>query len=264
MTTVNRLILACIALLAAACSNTENTMDQKTDSAKAIVSGTVTYRERMLLTPAAELDIALLDVSKADALATTIASKTLTNIGQIPVKFTLEYDPALIQEGMSYNVRAEIRDRGRRMFTTDTAYPVLTRGHGKQVNMVLISMQSNPIRKPDASLTETYWKLIAIGENPYTPAKNQREAHLKLRRLNNAVEGSGGCNSFAGTYTLEDEKLSLGPLAMTAMACIEGMDTERDFALALAELNRYEIEGDTLRAFKDDELILRFEAIYLP
>jgi heat shock protein HslJ len=165
---------------------------------------------------------------------------------------------------MSYNVRAEIRDRGRRMFTTDTAYPVLTRGNGDSVDMVLISMSSNPIRKPDASLTETYWKLIAIREAPYTPSENQREAHLKLRGFNNAVEGSGGCNSFAGTYTLEDEKLTLGPLAMTAMACIDGMDTEREFAQALSELNRYEIEGDTLRAHKDEELILRFEAIYLP
>lgn len=227
------------------------------------LTGSVSYRERMALTPDAELSVKLLDVSKMDVAATEIAAIQLTDIGQVPINFELDYDPALIDERMSYSIRAEISDRGRRMFTTDTSYRVITRGHGTHVDMTLIAMQSNPIAKPDASLTETYWKLISIKGEPYKPGEGQREVHLRLRNNNNEAAGFSGCNNFAGTYTLDGDKLSLGPLAMTMMACIDTMELERNFGLALSEMNRYEIEGDTLRGYAGDEVILRFEAVYL-
>ena len=254
-------VLTFIGMTVTACSLT-NTSVTDNNAAEGIVSGTITYRERMALTPDAEVEIKLLDVSLADIAATEIASITITDPGQVPVDFLLSYDPEKIQPQHTYSIRAEISDRGRRMFTTDTSYPVLTRDNGNHVDMVLIAMQSNPVKRPNASLTETYWRVISIYEAPYTPSENQREAHLKLRANNNAVQGFSGCNNFAGTYSTEGDAISLGPLAMTAMACIEGMDTEQQFGQALNEMDHYEIQGDTMLGLKGDIVILQFEAIY--
>ena len=55
-------------------------------------------------------------------------------------RYELAYDPALIDERMSYNVRAEIRRKGALLFTTDTAHPVLTRGAGTTVNITMIKI----------------------------------------------------------------------------------------------------------------------------
>jgi putative lipoprotein len=261
-----RLLIALSATISLAASNAgcslHNSSEPEQTELTGAVHGTVTYRERMALTPDAEVEIKLLDVSLADVAATEIASITVSNPGQVPVEFSLPYDPNKIIDRHTYAVRADIRDRGRRMFTTDTSYPVLTRGNSNAVDLVLIAMNSNPISKPNASLTETYWRVISIYEVPYKPSENQREAHLKLRVANNAVEGSSGCNNFGGTYTLTDGKMILGPLAMTMMACIDLMEVEQNYMQALGEMGRYEIAGDTMLVYHEDAVILRFEAIY--
>jgi putative lipoprotein len=227
------------------------------------ITGTITYRERILLSPAAEVEIQLLDVSLADVAATVIATTTLQNPGQVPITFSIDYDPADIDERYSYSVRATIIDAGQRIFTTDTAHMVLTREQGTHVDMVLIAMQSNPAHKPNANLTESNWKLVAINEQPLNQnevaGENKREPHLKFSADNFVVAGFSGCNNFSGTYSLEKSKLTIGPLAMTMMACIEGMDIERAFTTALSEMDRYEIHGNTMLFIKGDAITLRFE-----
>jgi len=247
-----------VLLTLGACTGSSGTI--QTEIAE--VTGTITYRERMVLTADAEVEIKLLDVSLADASSVELASTVITKPGQAPINFKLKFNPAEIEEGKTYIIRADIRDRSRRMFTTDTSYPVLTRGSDANVDLTLVAMNSNPVSKPDASLTETYWKLIAIGDKPYTVSENQREVHLKLRANNNAVEGFSGCNNFGGTFTIEGNVINLGSLAMTAMACIEGMDTEQEFVRALDEMDHYKINGDTMLGLKGDSIILQFEAIY--
>jgi heat shock protein HslJ len=45
---------------------------------------------------------------------------------------------------------------------------------------------------------------------------------------------------------------------MTMMACADNMDTEQAFMQALDNQNRYEIRGNELRMYKDDQLVLVF------
>ena len=53
----------------------------------ASVSGTVTYRERLALSPEAKLVVELRDVSYADAAAPLIARQTIPDPGQVPISF---------------------------------------------------------------------------------------------------------------------------------------------------------------------------------
>ena len=116
------------------------------------VTGTLMYRERMMLSPEAVARVSLEDVSLADAPARVIGEVELDNPGQVPIDFEIEYDPAVIDERMSYSVRAQIFDRGRMMFTSDTHNPVLTRGAGKEVEIRLVSVPDSkaPEAKPEA------------------------------------------------------------------------------------------------------------------
>jgi len=110
----------------------------------AVISGTVTYRERIALTDQSELTLVLADVSRQDVAATVIASQTITDPGQVPIRFELEYPAAEIDERMSYSLRATIHDRGRMLFTTDTHVPVLTRGGGREAHLTLVAVNASP------------------------------------------------------------------------------------------------------------------------
>ncbi len=97
--------------------------------ASAVLNGTVTYRERMALPEGAVVRVRIEDVSRADAPATVIAEEDIRPVTQVPVPFSLAYDPARIDVTHRYAVRAEIRDAaGQLLWTTTTNTPVFTQG----------------------------------------------------------------------------------------------------------------------------------------
>ncbi len=62
-----------------------------------------------------------------------------------------------------------------------------------------------------------------------------------------SVSGSSGCNTYSGTYTVDGDALSFGPLAGTKMACAEDvMAQETAFLTSLAEVAGSAIEGSRL------------------
>ena len=232
-----------------------------------IVTGTLTYRERMLLKPGSIVEVWLLDTSLADVAATEIAYQRIDNPGQQPVAYRLEFDPADIREGMQYSVRATVSRDGQLLFTTDRHYGVLTRGNGNTADLELIRVNAPSAAEvedmtPDASLTNTYWKLTSIGDEPYRYEGQQREPHLKLVTQDAVASGNTGCNSFRGGYELSGDTLSFGNMAVTMMACVDGNAPERAFLDGLGKADRYEIDGDTMALFAGDERLLGFEAVY--
>ena len=92
----------------------------------ASLAGTVTYRQRMALTPEAEVQVELRDVSRQDTDAPLIAKRIIARPGQVPIAFTLDYDPSLIAPGRTYAVSARITDRGQLQFVTETRVTVLS------------------------------------------------------------------------------------------------------------------------------------------
>ena len=225
------------------------------------VTGTLTYRERIMLPPDSVAKVWLLDTSRADAPATELAHQIIENPGAPPIAFVLEYDKSAVDQRLSYGVRAEIRRGDRLLFTSDTHYPVLTQGAGETVDLLLVA-PSSAASKPDASLTNTYWKLTSIAEEPYQHVTDNREPHLKFLTNESQVSGFSGCNRFSASFDAKDGKLDVGNIAITQMACAQGMETERDFLQGLNAADRYRIQGDTLQLSKGDTVTLRFEAVY--
>ena len=63
--------------------------------------------------------------SKQDVEAPLIAKRVIAKPGQVPIAFTLDYDPTLIETGHAYAISARITDRGQLQFVTDTRVGVL-------------------------------------------------------------------------------------------------------------------------------------------
>lgn len=104
---------------------------QETEAAtpwSGVIRGEVWYRQRIALPPSAVVTVQLLDVSRADAKATVLASQTLGADHPAPLAFELHYDPARIDGRMSYALQARIEDGNRLRFINTERVAVLTRG----------------------------------------------------------------------------------------------------------------------------------------
>jgi copper homeostasis protein (lipoprotein) len=131
------------------------------------VKGTATYRERIALTPDAVFEALLQDVSKADAPAVVVGSVRIEKLGQVPIRFEIPYDPAHVDRSHSYAVRSRILVGQRLLFSTDQVYPVLTRGHGNNVQITLrmVAASKPPSKSAQASPLGTL-PASFIGELP--------------------------------------------------------------------------------------------------
>ncbi len=107
----------------------------------AFLTGTVVYRQRVALTPEAEVQIELRDVSAPDVLATPIAKQVILSAGQVPIPFSLEYDPTRILGGHRYAISARITDRGQLQFVTADPVDVLSGGLQEPVEILVVPLR---------------------------------------------------------------------------------------------------------------------------
>jgi putative lipoprotein len=234
------------------------------------VDGNVWYRERIMLPPGAEVHVVLEDAAKMDVKADLIAETRFTPQGGPPWDFTMPYDPEDINDRGRYALRARIEVNGKLIFTSTEHIPAFKGKPGEAVSILVSPIsrtEAEPTGSssvPDASLTDTYWKLTEINGEPAVPGADQKELHLILSGENNRIKGFSGCNRFTGGYTINGDELQLSQMATTMMACVDSMDQEQRFLSALGDTNRYKISGNYLSLIgSSDETLLSFEAIFL-
>lgn len=117
----------------------------------------------------------------------------------------------------------------------------------------------------DESLENTYWKLVALDEQPTPVVDGKREAHIVLHTQDSRVAGSTGCNRLMGEYHHDEQELGFGRLATTRMACPGEVATlERDFLATLNDVSSWQIEGKTLTLMDEQGASrARFQAVHL-
>ena len=146
-------IAIALALVAGACGYYDDNTEIVTPAppgADASVRGTITYRERIALTPDAVVTVQLRDTSLADAASVLIAEQIISSPGQVPIDFNLHYVSDEIDDRNVYSVSATITEGdGRMAFTNDTAYDVITRGNPRRVDMRLVMVEPPPELAPD-------------------------------------------------------------------------------------------------------------------
>jgi heat shock protein HslJ/uncharacterized membrane protein len=108
----------------------------------------------------------------------------------------------------------------------------------------------------------TIWTLQSIGDTKVDLTKYQQGGPAMDIRLNEKrVYGNAGCNRFSGSFTVDGDKLVIGPLMSTKMAC-ENMTIEVQMLSKLSGKSmKYELTGDTLLLGEGQNLLTFKKAI---
>ncbi len=222
------------------------------------ISVTAGYRERIALPPDAILEVELLDVSRADAPSTTLSYMRFKQ-DRVPFDIPLPYDPALIDERFTYVVAARIRSGGSVIFRTTSAYPVLTRGAGDQVDLLLQKMpaQENAHSSGNNRIMGIEWAVFEIGGRVFIgddPPEIvfQEDGHFSL---------FGGCNRFSGKAEIGNGTVTFpAAFAGTRRACAPTVNKlENDVLDALSDSVLFERNGKNLVFQRENGLAaLRF------
>jgi heat shock protein HslJ len=106
--------------------------------------------------------------------------------------------------------------------------------------------------KQEVALEDTAWILQSYGEpGNLKDVLIDTEITAEFVSSEGTVRGSAGCNSYSGSYEVEDSNLSIpGPIAVTEMYCMEPegvMDQEQEYLAALQLAESYEIDDDELQ-----------------
>lgn len=220
--------------------------------AQDVIRGQAAYRERIALPPDAVFEATLLDVSRADAKAEVLGSVRIEKADRVPIRFEIAYDAAKVDERHTYAVRARILRGDRLLFTTDKVYPVLTRGAGKEVDLLLVRARgAAPPAAAPVPLEGTRWVVRELNGTP-VPAALPQEPHLIFQADSRRVSGSGGCNRLTGGFERDGDRLAFSAVARTGAACIGGgMDTDDAVAAALGRVTRTRLAGRRLELLDD-------------
>lgn len=100
------------------------------------------------------------------------------------------------------------------------------------------------------NFTNTHWRITAV-DGRTAPA----DGPYRLDFTDTRLSGRAGCNSFGGSYRLDGDRLTAGPLIATRMACLGG-DAMRNEAAALRILRG----PVTVHQLSDETLELRAAA----
>ncbi|MDT0630831.1 YbaY family lipoprotein [Rubrivirga litoralis] len=255
-------LFALFALALGGCATTGSSGGAATSE----LAGTVTYLPRIALPPDAAVVVRLLDVSRADAPAETLAEETISTEGvSVPVPFTLRYDADRVDARHRYVVRAEIRDAlGDLTWTTDTAVPVLTNGapsSGVEVRVVQVTSEPEGESGGGADvLRGPEWRLVELRAAGGAPTPPEGDGAFTVSFLEDGrFLGQADCNQYGGTYRTEPGgDLVLSDAATTLAACAPP-SSSRDFFGTLGQVVGYSVAGDrlTLRAADGRALVFR-------
>lgn len=107
-----------------------------------------------------------------------------------------------------------------------------------------VNMDSYQSNEP--VLTEKYWKLAELNGQQIPSVANDKEPHIIFKSEDNRIVGSGGCNSFHGSFELKDgNRITLSKIAATKMACPD-MNIEDRFFKMLETVDNYNLTENSL------------------
>jgi len=96
------------------------------------------------------------------------------------------------------------------------------------------------------AITDREWQLVAFGAANDPVGPTARGVTLRLDAATRRASGYAGCNGYGGAFTLRGDSLSFGDLAMTRMACAEGMDVERRYGELLPAVATWRVQDSAL------------------
>jgi len=185
-------MLLCATAMLGACSTNESPAPGAQLEQLAQITGTASYRERMLPPPGAALEIVFEDVSRADAPAEELIRTAQAATTAPPYPFTIDYDAARIIASHRYNLRASITAGGELLFVSDTASPVLGPNNILHVDIVMrragpadqVTPPSQPFRGMYSYMADAGWFVDCLSGNRLPVAQESDNAALEKAYAN--------------------------------------------------------------------------------
>ncbi len=110
------------------------------------------------------------------------------------------------------------------------------------------------------ALVGTTWRLTELGGKPAPLGQDGKAATLELIAEGHRASGFAGCNRMTGPYELHGDSLRLGPFALTRMACMKGMDLEKQYVETLQRTRAYRQSAAKLELLDSSGTLARLEA----
>ncbi len=134
-----------------------------------------------------------------------------------------------------------------------SVFTASTLANGFGFNNVSTSLENLPDESNIIYANE--WKLTKIEGNEIKSEK----AFLKFDEKKNSASGNGGCNFVSGKFMKTGNQIKMSEIAVTVMACKDGMADEYKFVTALERLDEYEIKDGKLLLMENKAVVLEFD-----
>ena len=107
-------------------------------------------------------------------------------------------------------------------------------------------------------ITNKEWIAVELSnEKIKLPDTNQ---FPKMKLYEGKISGFSSCNRMNGSYTMEKEKITFGPIAVTKMLCFETQEIEAEFLKLLSEVKFWEYKQGKLHFLNEKkQVIIVFE-----
>jgi heat shock protein HslJ len=117
--------------------------------------------------------------------------------------------------------------------------------------------------KADLGITNRYWRLVELNGNPVTFPEYASVAFI-LMNSDGSVSGNLGCNSFFGSFTLQEgDRITFSRLVNTQKMCID-MKVETEMIYVLQSADNYNLNERQLVLNRARMAPLaRFEMVYV-
>jgi putative lipoprotein len=122
--------------------------------------------------------------------------------------------------------------------------------------LFFISCSSSKVQNNAGSLTSNRWDLVSISGKVLDANATKMGIPFVLFSSDNGFNGNTGCNTFVGSYKLENGKLTLEPGAITKMFCMDS--PEMEFLSALRQTTGYKIAGGDLTLINGTTELMKF------
>jgi heat shock protein HslJ len=125
--------------------------------------------------------------------------------------------------------------------------------------VVLFAACSNSMNATGGNhkLEGTSWKLTGLSSINGALPKTAKEVTMRLDT--GRVFGSGGCNRYFGSYTLNGSSLKFNGVASTKMFCQDAMEVEDGLMQSINNTDGYYLRGKWLALLKGADTLARFE-----
>lgn len=108
------------------------------------------------------------------------------------------------------------------------------------------SLEPLPKDSPEGLLGGTSWQLQQLGGQGAIAGSQPTLVFASAGK----VSGTGSCNQFNGTVTIDGKSITFSPLATTRMACAEALNAqEAAYLKALQQAQWFTVAGNTLTIY---------------